>query len=218
MSLKLCTATVAVLFAVALASADVVAFEDEASFLGALSAHLHENFDAYTSGQLISSLPAVNVSGVSGINHQGSAVSQYVTAQVDLPFPMLGGLDTSSLPNLFSNDLSPQGGYGTGKITFDFASGMNAIGFYVADGSPLNTFRIDLYDGGVMVGTADSAGPKMLPDSFFGVTSTVLFDSATIGSNQNTDSWGIDDLYTQVPEPGTAALAGLLALFALRRR
>lgn len=200
--------------------ASVDKYENEASFLGALSTPLHEDFDNFTSGQLVTSLPSVNVTGVSGINSVGDPVSQYVTAQADLPFSMLSGLDTSSLPNFFSNDLSAAAHFGTGSITFNFDSAMDAVGFFIADGSPLGTFHIALYDSGGLIAEIDSDFPKTLPNSFLGVTSTTPFNQVTFGSNSTVDSWGIDDLYLQVvPEPAT--IFSLLALYGsgvLRRR
>ncbi len=202
----------------AVAQAGLVQFEDETSFLAAVLNPLHENFDGFGSNELILSLPTVNVSAVSGVNVDGAPVSQFVTAQDDLPFPMLAGLDTSSLPNLFSNDLSAAGSFASGTITFEFESTMTAIGFFVADGSPLDTFRIELFADNVLIGIVHSAAPKTLPDSFFGVLSNEPFDKATFGTVNMLNSWGIDDLYTQIPGPGGLAPLGVAGLMGTRRR
>ncbi len=215
------TAVVAIAVTAVAAPSDagIIKFEDEASFLAAVSSPLHEDFDAFLSGELITSLPSVNVAAISGLNSQGELVSQFVTAQDDLPFPMLAGMDTSSPPNLFSNDLSADAHFATGTISFVFFGPMNAIGFFVADGSGLATFRIELFSGGDLVGVIHSDAPKTLPDSFLGVTSTIPFDAVTFGSDQILDSWGIDDLYTQIiPAPGALALLGLAGLMGRRRR
>ncbi len=64
-----------------------------------------------------------------------------------------------------------------------------------------------------------SDGPKVLPNSFLGVTSPIAFDRATFGSDITSDSWGIDDLYTQAaPSPGALALLVLAASRPKRRR
>ena len=210
---------IVILGVVAAAGADVTQYDNEALFYGALTSPLHENFDGFSSGELITTLPGVKVSGVSGANYNGIPVSQFVTAQEDLPFSMLAGQDTSSLPNLFSNDLTPGGGFGTGAITFQFLTAMNAIGFYVADGARLDPFCIELYSNATLVGVVHSDGPQVLPNSFLGVTSSISFDSATFGSLSTTDSWGIDDLYTQAaPAPGALALLALAAMRPRRRR
>ncbi len=212
-------ATLAVTLSATVAEAGIVKFEDEASFLGAVFTPLHENFDGFLSGELITELPSVNILGISGINSAGEPVSQFVTAQADLPFPMLTGLDTSSRPNLFSNDLTPGGNFSTGTITFEFETMMNAVGFFVADGSPLATFRIELFANEVLVAVIHSDAPKMLPDSFLGILSIEGFNRATIGSDLSNDSWGIDDLYTQIiPGPGVLSFLGLVAFAGRRRR
>lgn len=199
------------------AFAGLIKFEDLASFLGAVSSPLHEDFDAFGSGQIVSALPSVNIGNIIGIDRSGVQVDTFVTAQADLPFPMLGGQNTSSPPNLFSNDLASPF-FATGTIEFLFDSGMDALGFFVADGSALATFRIELYDGADLVGIINSDAPKNLPDSFLGVTSSTLFDRAIIGSNQLTDSWGIDDLYAQTPAPGALGLIALAGVVGSRRR
>ncbi len=201
------------------ARAGLVGYDTEASFLAVLTNPLHESFDSYGSGSLVTALPAVHVGAVSGVNFNGIPVSQFVTAQEDLPFSMLAGQNTSSLPNLFSNDLSGSGGFATGTITFEFIVPMNAIGFFVADGARLDPFRIELYSNDELVGVVHSDGPKVLPNSFLGVTSLIAFDRAMFGSTITSDSWGIDDLYTQAaPSPGGLALLALAVLTARRRR
>jgi len=199
------------------AVAGLVKFEDLPSFLGAVPSPLLEDFDAFASWQVVSALPSVNVGSIIGIDRSGAQVDTFVTAQDDLPFSMLSDQDTSSLPNLFSNDLAAPF-FATGTIEFQFDSGMNAMGFFVADGSALDTFRIELYDDDDLIAVINSDAPKNLPDSFLGVTSSTLFNRAIIGSNSTSDSWGIDDLYAQTPAPGALGLIALAGVVGARRR
>ncbi len=71
----------------------------------------------------------------------------------------------------------------------------------------------------MLVAVIHSDAPKMLPDSFLGILSIEGFNRATIGSDLANDSWGIDDLYTQIiPGPGVLSFLGLVAFAGRRRR
>ena len=198
----------------------VARYQNRPVFLEDLDNPLLEAFDDFGSSESLSSLPSIGIASLSGTNRWGTDVSQFVTAQEDVQFNLLDGHDTPSLPNLFSNDLSREGGWGTGHITFNFEGDMDAIGFIVADGNAIDQFEITLYNDDVLVGYARSSRQRELPDSFLGVITDTPFDMAVIGATSARDSWAIDDLYVQqaVPTPGALALLGLAGLAGTRRR
>jgi hypothetical protein len=173
-----------------------------------------EDFDSIASGTLITNLSGImSVTGFT-TNPSPRSADVYVISENDMPFPMLSGHSTTSPPNLLA--IHPYGTpHATGEITFEFESEQIALGFFVADGAPLGTFRIDIYMGNNLLDSVSSDTFKTLPDSFFGVTCDFTFDRAVFGSNNEDDSWGIDNLY-YVPEPATICLLGLGALSLLR--
>jgi len=193
------------------------AYEDLGSFLGAAGTPIFEDFEGFASGTQVTSLPGISAVNGTSVNG-GGVVDVFVTAEQDLPFPMFNG-GLPSPDNFLSNNLdSPT--FATGEIEFVFDQPTLALGFFVADQSPLDTFNISIFDAaGGLVGSFDSAAGKTLPDSFFGVAGDRAFTSAIIQSNSDVDSWGIDDLYhTPIPAPGAAALFGLGGLALARRR
>lgn len=201
------------------ASAAITGHETLASYQSATAtwSNVLQNFDGFpTPGPTtITSLPGI--SSLSGSDAGGTAPrSVQVRGDSSLPFPMFTP-PTSSRPNFMSLDMSGPA-FATGKITLNFDSPQNGMGMYIADDGPLDTFRIEFFDGsGASLGFISSAGPKT--NSFFGATSTVAFSKAVIGSNAAFDSWGVDDLrWGAVPTPSTLAAAGLATLIIARRR
>lgn len=202
------------------AQADVQSHEDLASFLADPDMTFGptlENFEGFGSGTTITSLPASGISAVVGTDRTGVAVDVNVTAEADLPFGMFTPGTLPSGANFLSNDLASPF-FATGTIEFVFGTASQAVGFYVADGAPLDTFNITIYGASGLIGSFSSAAPKTLPDSFFGVVSDVLITRAVIGSNTSTDSWGIDDLYTAIPAPASLSVLALAGLMGRRRR
>ena len=205
------------------ANASVIGYSDHATWLAAVGATFLETFDGLPTGP-VGSLPSIGVTSMSGTNAGGSAVGQFITNEFALPFPMFNP-PLPSAPNFISNDMSQNGGFATGQITFGFSSPRTAIGAFVADSAPLGGFSIELFAGAMSLGSI-SVGPRTLPDSFVGITTDTPFTAAKFGALNIIDSWGLDNLevstaVTSVPEPLTfvALLPGFAALgFAAKRR
>ncbi|MEL6496958.1 MAG: hypothetical protein AAF937_10365 [Planctomycetota bacterium] len=201
------------LCAAGLASAQ--SFENEAAFLANVTAPVLEDFEGFASGELQPSIPGILA--LKG-EDDGQPVDVFVTSDADLPFPMFTAGTLPSGSNFLSNDLD-SATFATGKITIVFEQPAFALGFFVADGGPLDNFRIELFDDSGSLGVFDSSSPLSLPNSFFGVVSDSSFTSARIGSISGNDSWGIDNLYfSNVPAPSAAATLAGLGLIAGRRR
>ncbi len=185
-------ATTATLAATAAAHAQLTAQDTLAAYQAATSGWTAtlQNFDGLgTPGPIpITSLPGIT--SVTSVDRFGAAAPVEVRADSSIPFPMFQA-PTQSQPNFMSITMIPPT-YATGIITLDFALPQNGLGFFVMDSSPLDTFRIDLYNGANSVGSVSSATPRN--KQFFGVTSVAPFTRAVLTSNSTFDSWGLDDL------------------------
>ena len=177
------------------ATGDLTGYDDRDAWAAAAGNTTLIDFESFASGEEITDdLADRCIAMVTGFSpFIGGPVSVFVTSSADLPFPMfqVGTLPTE--PNFLSNDLSPEGGFATGSTTFEMVSGTTAIGAFVADGSPLDNFTIEVFDGNTSLGTI-TVGPRSLPDSFVGVVSAVPFTKATFRSDFENDSWGLDNL------------------------
>lgn len=153
-------------------------------------------FDTFPDGTPVStnlaSLGVAYVAGSSRFESPPGPTRHFITASTSLPFPMFTSGTLPSEPNFISNRLAP-GVFATGSMRFDFAASTTAAGAYVADGSPLGSFSIQVLDGGALLGII-SVPPRILPDSFVGVISSAPFTSALFVSDATGDSWGLDDL------------------------
>jgi len=217
---------ITVLFSFAVTSqASVVGFSDHALWATAAGTTALENFDSLPAG-VVTSLPSINVTSMSGLNASNVAVNQTITSQFSLPFPMFTAGNLPSSPNFISNNMSAASGFATGSLTFIFASGQTAVGAFVADSSPLGGFSIEVFNGTTSLGLIN-VGNRTLPDSFVGIVSTTPFTSAKFAALNANDSWGLDNVEVStsaaaVPEPGTVAtmltgLVGILMIAAQKR-
>jgi len=201
------------------ASSTSITYTDQASFLGALSSSITEDFEGYAAGTVITN----QLTGVNSVTTDGTGGSTQaeIGSVAGLPFPMTAGKPTSSGDRFLSSELAAEV-YAHAGLIFDLDGAYNGVGLYVVDGGPLGNFNISLFDGLSLVDAA-SFPPQTLPNSFVGVISTVPFNHMVIDAADSGDSWGMDDFTIGkivVPEPGTGILLGLgLAfVFGLRRR
>jgi len=150
------------------------------------------DFNKFADGtQITTQLSQYGISIVSGTSILGST-NQFVTASTSLPFPMFTTGTLPSEPNFLSNDLSSPV-IATGTITFNLTRPITAIGAYVADGIPLNSFGIEVFDGLVSLGFIEVPA-RTLPMSFVGIISSTPFDRATFYAVSAYDSWGLDNV------------------------
>jgi hypothetical protein len=154
------------------------------------------NFDGIANGtQISTNLGAQGVALVTGDSVYESPpgpTTQFVTSSASLPFPMFAAGSLPSEPNFISNRLSP-GVYACGGIRFDFTAPTRAVGAFVADGSALAGFQIEVFDASGSLGVI-VVGARNLPDSFVGIVSETDFTAAHFSSVSTSDSWGLDDL------------------------
>ncbi len=183
----------------------ITGYTVHSSWLAAAGATTTVYFESFSSGTIITTqLYSYGISMVTGESGTGVAVDQIVLSSANLPFPMFTPGTLPSEPNFISNDLaSPY--YGTGSITLELTHNATAIGAYIADGSPLDDFCIEVFDGAVSLGMA-SVGPRTLPDSFMGIISDDSFDKAVFFAASTTDSWGLDNL--ELNDSGSALESG----------
>lgn len=169
-------------------------YTDHSAWVAEAGATVTIDFDSIASGTVITTqLDPYGISYVSGQSGGGVSIDQIVLSSSDLPFPMFTAGDLPTEPNFISNDMSSPY-YATGEITFELNHTSKAIGAYVADGSPLGDFCIEVFDGGTSLGTI-TVQPRTLPgDAFVGVVSDEVFDSARFYAASTTDSWGLDNL------------------------
>jgi hypothetical protein len=169
-------------------------YTDHSAWLAEAGTTVTIDFDSITSGTVITTqLDPYGISNVSGKSGGGVSVDQIVLSSAELPFPMFTAGDLPSEPNFISNDMSSPY-YATGEITFELNHKSRAIGAYVADGSPLGDFCIEVFDGSTSLGLI-TVDPRTLPnDAFVGLISEVDFDSARFYAASTTDSWGLDNL------------------------
>lgn len=167
-------------------------FESRTAWLGAAAcAPTLVDFDSIPSGTLISSqLASSGIALVSGTSF--APTDPFVTASTALPFPMFTAGTLPSEPNFLSNNLSGPV-YATGALHFQLTAPTTAIGAFVADGSPLGGFEIEVFSGGSSLGFI-SVPPRTLPSSFVGVVSSQPFDTAVFRASHFQDSWGLDSL------------------------
>ena len=210
-------------FLVPLAHATTVTYTNQNTFFTAAGTHTTQNFDNFATGTVITN----QLSGITSVTTNGNngSTQAQIGSVSTLPFPMTEGLPTSSGTQFLSSELAPPT-YATAHLDFNFSANQDALGLYVVDGAPLGDFIITLFEGASTVGVLDF-GPQTLPNSFVGVTSTVAFNRADVGSANTGDSFGIDDLsYAAVPtgtpgpvpEPASILLAGAGSALALFRR
>lgn len=203
------------------ANAAVTGYSDHSSWASSSGITVLETFDGLSTG-VVTSLSSVGVTSMSGLNYLGSTVSQYITNQYALPFPMFSAGALPSSPNFISNNMNYPT-YATGSITFDFAEGRTAIGAFVADSSPLGNFSIEVFSGVTSLGVI-TVSPRTLPNSFVGIVSDSPFTSAKFFANYSGDSWGLDNLEVSkastVPVPAAVLLlgSGLIGLAGIRRK
>ena len=149
-------------------------------------------FEEFGDGQHVRfALQSQGIAEVTGYNpNLDMNVRQFVTASESLPFPMFDEGTLPTEPNFLSNNLAAPL-FGNGALTFHFTAPTTAVGGFIADGSPLGDFTIELFDEGVSLGVV-SLPPRTLPDSFVGVVSSVPFTSARFRPEVDSDAWGID--------------------------
>lgn len=170
----------------------LTAFTDRNAWAAAAGATTLIDFEGFASGTVLNGqLASKGIASWSGTSQFG-APQQIITASSALPFPMFTAGTLPSEPNFVSNTLSGPI-FATGTITVKLVSPAKAIGAFVADGSPLGNFEIEVFSGGSSLGFI-SVSPRTLPDSFVGVVSDAAFDSATFRAASGTDSWGLDNM------------------------
>ncbi len=202
---------------ISLPAAAATTYTNQASFFTAMGgAVTTEDFESYSAGTVITN-QLTDIALVTTDGDNGSVQAE-IGSIAGLPFPMTNGLPTSSGDRFLSSELA-SGVFASAGLNFMLVGGTSGVGFYVVDGSPLGGFKIDIFNGAVLVDTA-TFGAQTLPSSFIGLTSTQTFDSFAIDSLSDVDSWGIDDLSIgTIPEPGTALLVGFgLVGMAMRRQ
>lgn len=162
-------------------------------------------FESIPSGTTITTqLDSFGISMVTGESGGGVPVDQIVLSSASLPFPMFTVGTLPSEPNFISNNLGAPY-YGTGSITLELNHNATAIGAYVADGSALGGFCIEVFDGAVSLGMI-SVADRELPDSFVGIISDDQFNKAVFYASSTTDSWGLDNL--ELNNTGSALQSG----------
>lgn len=183
----------------------VIGYTSHTSWLGVAGTTTTVNFEGFSSGTIITTqLDSYGISMVTGESGTSVPIDQIVLSSADLPFPMFTVGTLPSEPNFISNDLaSPY--YGTGSITLELNHNATAIGAYVADGSPLDGFCIEVFDGAVSLGFI-AVSPRTLPDSFVGIISDDSFNKAVFYAASTTDSWGLDNL--ELNDSGSALESG----------
>lgn len=182
-------------------SGGVAPYTDHDAWKAAAGATTLIDFEQFADGTPINTeLSPYCITMVTGSSPNApGAVEQYVTSSASLPFPMFTAGTLPTEPNFLSNDLNP-GTYATGEITFEMANPTTAIGAYVADGSPLDGFTIEVFDGDTSLGFI-TVPPRTLPDSFVGIVSGVPFNKAQFIAVSEFDSWGLDNLEHNCGEP-----------------
>ncbi len=171
----------------------LTAYADQPTFSAAAGATVVIDFEDQASGTVVTNHYAgAGIAMISGTSDLG-ATSQYVYSSAGLPFPMFTAGTLPSETNFLANNWNAPI-YCTGKISFELVSTSTAIGAFVADGSPLGDFAIELFDEDSNSLGAISVSPRTLPDSFVGVISDTPFKSATFYSMDAFDSWGLDNL------------------------
>jgi len=183
----------------------VTGYTSHTTWLAAVGTTTTVFFESLPSGTIITTqLDSFGISMVSGESGTGTPVDQIVLSSAALPFPMFTAGTLPSEPNFISNDLaSPY--YGTGRITLELNHNSTAIGAYIADGSALGGFCIEVFDGAVSLGMV-SVVARELPDSFAGIISDDPFNKAVFYTTSTTDSWGLDNL--ELNDTGSALESG----------
>ncbi|MCB9915322.1 MAG: hypothetical protein H6828_09255 [Planctomycetes bacterium] len=172
-------------------------FTSRTAWLTALgSTPTRVDFDALADGTLVTGTGALLPWGVADTfgdsTHGGGAVPQFAYCSCTMNFPMFGAGSLPSEPNYFAN-IRDSPTYATGTITLVFTQARTAVGLFVADGSPVDVFRIEPLDaGGVSLGV-QTFPARALPDTFCGLLSDTAFFGVKISSASPNDSWGIDD-------------------------
>ena len=203
------------------ARAVLTPFTSRAVFAAAAGNTTLVTFENFASGTVITNqLAPQGIAQVSGVDSSATPRNVTVTSDTQLPFPMFTPGTLPSETNFLSVDMSAPA-FATGRITFGFPQvPKTAIGAFIADGAPTGNFSIELFNGANSLGSI-TVGPRTLPDSFVGVTSTQPFTSAVFFANSTVDSWGLDNLeFNAVPEPACMAgvLLGAMVMFGRRGR
>ncbi len=183
----------------------VTGYTSHVTWLAAAGTTTTVFFESIPSGTVITTeLASFGISMVSGESGTGVPVDQIVLSSASLPFTMFTAGTLPSEPNFVSNNLASPC-YGTGSITLELNHNATAIGAYIADGSALGGFCIEVFDGAVSLGFV-CVTARELPDSFAGIISDDQFNKAVFYATSTTDSWGLDNL--ELNNTGSALESG----------
>jgi hypothetical protein len=169
-------------------------FDDRSQWLAALPCVPNRiGFESLAPGTVVTTqLAPSGVTLVSGGSVFENPTIQEVGASSNLPFPMFPPGTLPSEPNFLSNRIGAPV-YACGSIRFEFAAPTAGTGAFVADGSPIASFRIEVFNGATSLGSI-MVPPRTLPNSFAGVISSTPFTAAEFVALSPYDSWGLDDL------------------------
>ncbi|MBA3919429.1 MAG: hypothetical protein C0516_12685 [Gemmatimonas sp.] len=200
-------------------AAQLTGYDTRGAFLAAAGPTTVQTFEGFPLGTVLSN-NLTDFSSVSGRDLNGIERNVLVGSSSSLPFPMFSDALPSGTHFVSVDMASPS--FATGDITFTFSGAPRfAAGAFIADNSPINGFGIEAFFGTTSLGSI-FVGPRNLPSSFVGLTSTTGFTAIRFFAGTANDSWGLDDLEygaVAVPEPSSVILLSLGAVvFAFGRR
>lgn len=206
------------------ASAAIVGYTSQAAFAAAVGATTTDTFGAFADGAAVISLPGVTSVTCDSPSGGGSCATT-ANSSTTLAFQMFTAGTLPSETMFLSSGMAGAQGFSTAAISFTFAGSTTAVGAFVADGSPLGGFVIELFDAADLFIGSFVAPPRNLStgSGFIGLTSDVAFTRARFDSNNAFDSFGLDNLEfgaAAVPAPGALSLLGLgiLGVAGFRRK
>ncbi len=197
-------------------TASAITFNNQATFLAAVSDPTLESFESLTATNTTSTTPITTPNFTVGVTGAGDLMGLFDT------FTGGSGLSATHGSNVAIFGTLPSSPGTT--IVFTFPDFIDAFGFNIIDFGDLSGSL--LYSTGSGESGTIATQPPVLPDGnvlFFGLTTDIHFTTFTIQNTAGDDGIGIDELYlTEVPEPSTLALfatgLALLAFLGWRRR
>lgn len=201
----------AVLFVVsAPALASVVTYTDESAWRAAAGTYTLENFDGFTAGAQVSTLPSLGLS----LDKLG-AYNAYPAI-----YDNACGADIKSAPNMLINFGYPCSFTPVGDLVFRPLRGVDILAMAYWNTGGGDRTRLEFFDGnGNVMGSIIANGGL----SFVGIVSTVAPSWMRISEYSGNTIFSIDDLQvagriSSVPEPQTLALMLAGLMFAVRGR